>query len=133
MRLTMFFLGLLISAPAISASCWKISDLRGEAYYHAHERKFQPDGFSRPLYLLIDGDKTMMADVEGMTYIQVGPYSVFGVNSDGTHSTHESWLIDPSLGVVFYTKAVVGSQSFAPTNLDGVRAFVGKAVRCPSK
>lgn len=108
-------------------SCWMLHDLSGVGYFQDDGYSPQMDRFSKPLRLVLNGDRTTV-DENSLPMMQIDEFMALGMGKTDTFTTVETYQIDPTLGVALYTKAIYGKSVFS--KMTGTRAFTGRAERC---
>lgn len=118
------------TASAFSASCWVLTNLKGEAAYKGRAYKIEQDGFSHtnPSITLIFGGNRATASGDSIPLSQSNEYAATGAASNRNFSVTETYLVDPTSQTVLYTKSMFGYGPFA--DMTSTKMFRGNARTC---
>lgn len=117
---------LLLTSNPVFASCFVINGLQGIGARKADDYIVSPDQSSAGRIMVeIEGKQSRVSSNQYQCQ-QLSVYSLLCTMSNATQSLAETWLLDPQINKVLYTKTVSGFGAY-----DGVNAFVGKIIaRC---
>lgn len=113
-------------ACGAQANCFKVEELSGYSAKNWADYRFEADGISKALYIVIDGEDSFVSDSDLVCRPLVESLpSLVCMFMEGSKNTVETWSIDLEAGKAFYTKSTQGYGQF-----DGIMALVGTATRC---
>lgn len=116
-----------IGCSARAATCWVLSDLSGIGYFQGDGYQPQVDRFSKPLTLRLDGNNSRVGD-DLSPLKQIDEFMAVGYYKTDSFVTVETYMVDPTLGIALYTKAISAKSVFS--NMTGARTFTGQAEPC---
>lgn len=123
----MAFLANTSFAQNYPSSCWVLKDLQGVGYFQEDGYQPQIDKLDKPFRLALNGDKSIAGE-NSLAMMQLDEFMAVGLGKTDAFTTIETYQIDPTLGIVLYTKAINAKSVFS--KMTGARAFIGKAERC---
>jgi hypothetical protein len=114
-------LSIAFTCNSASATCWKVTDLKGSSARAAKDYAISNDGFSSRSFEISITDNSGSVSPSNMTCKPATVTSLVCVNISEEKLTLETWAIDESQKKIVHTKSISGYGVH-----DGGNLFIGK-------
>ncbi len=117
----------LFSQNAVAKECWGLTELKGQMAMGHEKYVFHLDGFSKPMVLWFNDEKTGSVSGDDTSLFRFGTSTLIGSVKNNDLELVETYQLDRANGKVLFTKSRIGTEAMIPGSLNVIGAFVGKA------